>query len=253
MAPFFKDRDSGKRPGGQQRPTAPELATISPQHLGLLRRVLEQHLLIKVQIGDNRRDAYTSTILELVPEQNYLVLDELMPVDGHALLAPGTGITVHALLDGVGLEFASEVSRIGVSGGLPYYQVPLPMKLDYQQRRQEHRVAVPMNRGIKMHFQFPPDLTASGELRDLSAGGFCARLRSAQPHGVALGGLVASCRIELHPAEEIVADAKILHVDGPTTGRVPRLGASFVDLTPDIRRRIEHYVAELDRLQRRSR
>ena len=192
-------------------------------------------------------------MLELVPERNYLVLDELVPAAGHARLVPGTPITVHALLDGVMLEFGSEVTRIGASGGLPYYQVPVPQRLDYHQRRQEHRVAVPLNRGIRMSFQFPLDLTATAELRDLSVGGFCARLRSAQPAGIVLGGLVASCNIELDSTEQIATDAKILHIDSPMTGRVPRLGACFVSLSPETRRRIEYYVAELDRQQRRLR
>jgi len=59
------------------------LSAVTAEIYVVLRRALTNHCALTVFIG-NRPEAYSSAIIEIVPEQRVLMLDELTP-------APGTG------------------------------------------------------------------------------------------------------------------------------------------------------------------
>lgn len=218
----------------------------------LLRRAFESRCLLTVQVGPERIP-YTSAILEVVHDERYLVLDELTPISGHERIQTDPRIEVRALVDGRELRFASRVTQISEQDGLPYYKVAFPSEIAYAQRRRQLRVPVPMNQGFETIVAFDDRREWRGELRDLSVGGLCARIRSGDidPNGDRHAR--ALCRITLAEHRAIVSDIEILHIDAPARHRVPRIGARFVDPAPALRRRIERFCAELDRLRVRLR
>lgn len=224
----------------------------SPAHVCvLLRRLLEQRCLLSVQIG-NSSDCYTSAVLEVVHEHEYVVLDELTPREGHVRLSTEPRIQVKARLEGIEVRFASRVSRINSQNGLPYYKVPFPKLIEYPQRRQSYRVPIPLQLGLPTNILLADERVLNGELRDLSPEGLGMRVRLGVPDPADHGQL-AICQIVVDKTLELVTDIEVCHVDPPMRGRVSRLGARFLRLRADQERRIEQFCAELAREQRRLR
>ncbi|MGH8595158.1 MAG: flagellar brake protein [Gammaproteobacteria bacterium] len=222
----------------------------NPSHIcALLRRMLDQRCLLTVQIGA-QPNYYTSAILEVVHEYEYVVLDELTPADGHHRLKTDSRIHVRAVLDGLDVRFSSRVTQINTQDGLPYYKVPFPAHIDYPQRRQAERVPIPLQLGLPTSILLPDDRVLSGELRDISPGGMGMRVRLGVPIAATDCGHLAICQIIVDRDRDFVTDIEVCHIDRPVRGRVPRLGGRFVHLHPDQASRIEAFCAEL--AQRRS-
>ncbi len=230
----------------------PGLGTLSPEIYVILRRAFVDHCPLTVYIND-RPEAYTSAILEIVPEQAYLVLDELTPTDGHNLLLTEPRISVRAIVEGIELHFATRVTQFGEQDGLPYYRVEFPKFVDYAQRRCQYRVMVPLNQGFEVSFDLSDERQLLGELRDLSVGGLCARIRSGELQPKIDARQIASCRILLPSQQSIVMDVELLAMDATVRSRVPRLRTRFIDLSPTAARRVAQLCAEIERLHRQLR
>ncbi len=216
----------------------------------VLRRLQEQRALLTVQIG-TAAAFYTSAILEVVREEKYLVLDELIPREGHLQLQHTKQLQIRGILDGIEVRFVSHVTQISTQNGLPFYKVPFPSHLDYPQRRQVHRVPIPLNTGLPITLLMPDERMVSGELRDLSPEGLGIRVRTGAIDIQRDRGTVVICHLAFKGEPEFVADIRLCHIDPPVRGRVPRVGARFAGLQPSQTRRIEQFCAELAREQRR--
>ncbi len=223
-----------------------------PQICQVLRRLQEQRALLTVQIG-SAAASYTSAILEVVREEKYLVLDELVPREGHLQLQQTKQLQVRGILDGIEVRFKSNVTQISTQNGLPFYKVPFPSRLDYPQRRQVHRVPIPLNTGMPVTLLMPDEHLVSGELRDISPEGLGIRVRTGVIDIPRDHGTVVICQLAFKGEPEFVADIQLCHIDPPVRGRVPRVGARFFGLQPHQARRIEQFCAELAREQRRVR
>ena len=218
----------------------------------LLKRAYATHCLLTVYVGPEKTP-FTSAILEVVRDQRYLVLDELTPPAGQALIKAEPRIEVRAIVEGIELRFETRVQQIGEQDGLPFYKVGFPAEVVYAQRRRQHRVAVPLSQGYEVNVVFADEREIRGELRDLSAGGLCARIRSGDIDAKEDRGALAMCRLMLPEDRSIVTDIELLHIDAPARPRVPRIGARFVDPSPTTARRIAQFCAELERMQRKLR
>ena len=223
-----------------------------PQICQVLRRLQEQRALLTVHIG-TVPTSYTSAILEVVREEKYLVLDELIPREGHLQLQHTKQLQIRGILDGIEVRFASNVTQISTQNGLPFYKVPFPSQLDYPQRRQVHRVPIPLHTGLPITLLMPDERMVSGELRDISPEGLGIRVRTGAIDIQRDHDTVVICQLAFGGESEFVADIQLCHIDPPVRGRVPRVGARFVDLPPSQARRVAQFCAELAREQRRVR
>lgn len=226
------------------------------RHL-LLKQVADSHCLLELRFDDDT-GAYQTMIMELVPEHGYLVLDALVPGEGDARTATQPAVHVRTRLNGLDVRFSSRITQRGVEDGEPFYKVPYPVTVDYPQRRREHRVTVPIGKSVEVVFDGGGGRALTGEVRDLSPSGFSARITSGDVQRLqsdAGDGAAprSACELRLPDDETVQATVDVLHVF-PGRGRAaPRLGVCFVALEPRDERRIERYVAELDREQTRTR
>lgn len=219
----------------------------------LLEQVFSRHCLLDLRF-ESTADAYQTVIIELVPEQAYMVLDELVPRSGNALTAHTPKISLTTRVDGMTVTFSSAICACGDDNHSPYYKVPYPKKIGSSQRRREFRVRVPINRGVQMRFNSSDGILLSGEVRDLSAHGFCSRLNHGEVGRLADNSRhQGHCDIAFPDGNSISATVEIRHVV-PGSGRIaPLIGAFFVDLDARTERAIERYVVLLDREQARLR
>ncbi len=219
----------------------------------MLNRIFTRHCLLDVRF-EHGAEAFQSAIIELVPQQGYMVLDALSPDDGNLLVDDEQAINVKTRVEGLEVRFQARITGRGGDGRAPYYKVPYPEVIDYPQRRREYRVTVPLDRGIEVRFEGGQGLRWGGEVRDLSPSGFCARLTRGDIDSVdAAQGEQGRCEIAFGDEDTIEAVIEICHIF-PRRGRsAPRIGACFVDIDARTERIIERYVARLDREQVRLR
>jgi c-di-GMP-binding flagellar brake protein YcgR len=151
------------------------------------------------------------------------------------------------------VRLTSRVTQIRTHHDLPYYKVPFPVDVDFPQRRLEYRVPVPMNTGLPVSVLMPDERILAGTLRDVSPEGFGMRVRTGLPDIERDKGSPAICEIRLPRGVEFVADMEVCHIDLPTRGRAPRVGARFVRLSGAQSRRLEQFCAALAREQRKLR
>jgi len=219
----------------------------------LLKKIFESHCLLDIRLN-GETSAYQSAIIELVPEAGYLVMDALTPVSGDALALSLPDLRVRTRVNGMEIKFASRILARGSQGGLPYYKVRYPDDIDYPQRRRQFRVTVPFDRGVPVRFETRIGGWVRGEIRDLSPGGFSARLLSGNVANIEQEcGQPTACEIDLPGHGTLHAVVEVRHMLPSRARSAPRVGASFVELDERSVRLLEHCIAELVRDRNRSR
>lgn len=218
-----------------------------------LEQIHAAHCLLEVRCEGDARAAQ-SAIIELVPQRGYFVLDAFTPPLDPQRLAASPQIQVRARLDGRDIRFATRLLKQGGKRGAPYYMAAYPEHVDNPQRRREFRVNVPLDKGAQVVLHGAGGVQARGELRDLSPSGFSAHLDAAECERVGLdNGWRGTCSLNIDSSAALTGAVEVCHVK-PATGPLPaRVGVCFVDLDARSERRIERYVAELDRERARLR
>ncbi len=218
----------------------------NPQEkLGLLTRVFKSHQLLTVELETYEKQL-SSLILEVNEEENYLVLDEFYPTPNGLIINPEDKVKFYTNLSGVEVDFISTIEAISENISEPYYKVPVPKIIKYHQHRKYLRVPVSIGNPLKVVFSDKKDIIINGEIRDLSAGGFSARLKSnEQPFSV--GDIIPRCIIYMPKGVKIYCAVEIRQIFLSTDNNTPKIGVQFRDLEASDQREISKYVMQIDR------
>ncbi|MFN2309366.1 MAG: flagellar brake protein [Gammaproteobacteria bacterium] len=228
-----------------------EKVTQAPQIIGLLRRLRDQRTLLSVRVPGHQ-GVFNSLLLEVDPERNLILLDELNPRAGHEQALAARRLQVHSQSQGIELSFACTV-EIGVGqSGIAFYRAALPESIDYLQRRGSYRVRVGMNLAVPVQMPMAETLTLEGELLDLSMGGLGASLEAKSP--LAQGQLL-TCIIQLPKADPLQVEIEIRFARADPHKPTQRIGASFRNLLPPQQAQLRRLVTQLERemLRRKAR
>jgi c-di-GMP-binding flagellar brake protein YcgR len=223
----------------------PEEVTDPDQISSLLQKLHESHSLLAVRLR-GIDDIFMSAIIEVSPQQRYIVLDELAPAAGAMAIKANQRVLIRSRLNNVTIEFESEVTDIGTESGLAFYRLPYPSRIHYKQRRTHFRASVPIEKQVPLQIVTPQEHTLHAELRDISLGGFSGRFRSGYLDDLETGLHVPRCVITLPNKHKICCSVQILYLER-MIGFAPRVGARYVDLDRRDHRQLEQYIAQLDR------
>lgn len=237
--------------GRNRREHGAAIAAHDPRHRILL-KLYTRHCLLDLRLADDT--AAQSAIIELVPEAGYFVLDQPVPHSALTAVDSDAPVAVRARLDGRDVQFETRIVQSGGSTTRPFYKALYPDLVDFPQRRREYRVTVPLERAQAVRMR-DADLRLHGELRDLSPGGFSARITYDGFGRLERAlGWRAQCEIDLDDDHApFTATVEICHVVPPRGRTLGRIGTCFVDLDTRAERRIERYVALLERQRARLR
>jgi c-di-GMP-binding flagellar brake protein YcgR len=223
-----------------------ELITLPAQIAGVLKRLQEAHVLLRITIpGENQ--AYLSAILEIHPVDGYLLLDELNPAEGNAALQRTRRIGVSAQLQGVDISFTTDLIDTGSSAQIVYYRLAMPKGMRYQQRRTSYRARINLARVIPVLLTRGDGLTLDGQLYDISVGGIGTRHKPEMTNEVRQGGVWDECVIHLDGSQEIRSAIEVCFIGEDSRSRQMRLGGKFLKLTRPQIKLIENFVAALER------
>jgi c-di-GMP-binding flagellar brake protein YcgR len=225
------------------------------QREGIL-RVLEdlvaRHALVTVHLAGDPR-SYSSSLLRVEPSQGMLLMDELNPREGHALLMEQQRFRVEARMLGTRISFAGALAGADTSGPIAVYRVRLPARVRLQQRRAAFRAEAGPTTRIPVHLESLEGSSAAAILRDISVGGLGAEVLRRPLEPFEAGQRLPHCAIQPPDLEPIHAEVELRYIGRSRASRNLRVGARFIDPSPATRRAIRALVAQLDRRRARNR
>lgn len=229
-----------------------EKVTHGPQIAGLLKRVRDTRTLLSVRLP-GVDTPFNSLLLDVDPERNLILLDELNPRAGHELAVQTRQFRVHCQCQGVELSFTCAIDIGQGQQGIAFYRAPMPESIHYLQRRGSFRVRVGLNIHIPVNLPLNVSTRLEGELFDLSMGGLGANLSSQVE--LTRGQIIEICSIELPKCEPLMTGLEIRFVRLDKERQTQRIGASFRNLDPSCQHLLRRFVTQLERemLRRKAR
>jgi c-di-GMP-binding flagellar brake protein YcgR len=223
-----------------------ERITLPAQIAGVLRRLQEAHVLLRITIpGENQ--AFLSALLEVHPVDGYLLLDELTPAEGNVALLRARRIGVSAQLQGVDISFTTDLMDTGSSAQIAYYRMTMPQAVRYQQRRTSYRARINLARVIPVLLTREDGVVVEGQLYDISVGGIGSRHPVGKAHDIQQGATWEECRIRLDGDHEIRSALEVRFIGEDARSRQMRVGGKFLNLARPQIKIIENFVAALER------
>ena len=220
--------------------------TQTDEIISLLNKIYSKHSLLTIML-DTTEAYFGSTILEINKEEHYLVIDELYPKEGHELIKDDTQISVNAHYAGAIVYFSGKIEAIGSNEDAAYYKITIPDEVDYHQRRNTYRVTTSLSEPIPVNLVTKDDVLVSAELRDVSLGGVCLRVKDLSHVSFQDGDHIPTCLIQVSKDRKILGSLNICRVEKIKNTGSLRIGAEFALLSKFDQRELEHLIATLDR------
>lgn len=224
------------------KPTT-ETITAASYIATLLQRLVTDRLLLTVSVATDNAPSFTSTVLQVHPNEGILLLDELFPQHPAAQLVPGDPISINATFDGAGLSFTTTVESLREEAGLRLWQLTLPTAVEYQQARNEHRVEV-ASLVIPVRLFVGEGVVLKGQLHDLCPQGVGLRLEKIA--GVKRGKAYR-CSIDHSDEESVeieIEPSRAVKASGPLP---VELGATLHNMSRHDMGQWQRFVTEMER------
>ncbi len=217
----------------------------------LLRRAAAERSLVAVRLPGPQ--AGMTLILGIDRESGELLIDQLAPPEADEALRRTGRLRARIRVNGAEAEFEAEVAGRREAPGGATYRLPLPSEIRYRQRRGHHRVPVPRDLAVAVRYVLG-GIEAEGRLCDVSLGGIGLETAAAGADGLAPGETIERCALLLPDRSTVAGPLEVCYVAEPAPNGAVRFGGRFTALDPRDRRRLQRFVAALERdyVRRRS-
>lgn len=215
----------------------------------ILRPLIDKHALLTLTLGENK-GIYSSVLLKVDSDNKSLVLDGLHPETGNQLLHEAKVAAVRAQVNGIDIQFSSELQSSGSKNSAVYHVLSLPESIRYRQRRENYRAQVSPHYELSVKLQAVNGTQCTGTLFDISAGGICIHFPDAKSLADEFIKQDVRCSISLPDRGQVRSQFKVTHYAIHEIHRYPFVGGRFIDLDKAQHRVIERFVAKLQRESR---
>ena len=227
------------------QPNNPRFITEHDKIVKLIKAISASSQLCPVTINGSKK-IFSTSLIDFQPEQGYLILDEISPIEGNSILQIVKTLKLSAVAYGLPLSFKLDIISHGLKRGIPYYKADLPNRIYYPQRRKAPRIFI---RGSStIHFLAQPKKTGmpiTGEVFDLSRGGLCINLADIEVN-FERGDIIKNCRITLPDKYAVTFDLAVRSAK-PLREHKTQVGGYFLNMPPKSKRKLDYYVALLER------
>lgn len=235
-----------------KEPTNDDIISYDAQILGILNRIRDAHLLLTATIPQEK-SFYSTALIDVLPEQHSLILDELLPREGHEKLTTGSTLNIHTRLKGVDTEFSVEVTKIEHGNGIASYFVGIPQHIAYYQKRQQFRASARMFHEIYIELETQPNKFVMAQIADISLTGIGLYCDPAITTTLAVGQQFSDVHITLPDCKPFYAELEIRTIRKDKQEQTLIVGTRFRNLHQSEERQVQRYVAMLDRQTRQKR
>lgn len=247
MIDLFRHIFPDKAP--EARPRTKHRIEERDQIIALLMRAATHHVLFSVRIPEVK-DTFSTALLGIYDEHEFIILDELTPEQGHRMLRDGVVMRLSGRLEGVDLGFATSLLEIREKNGVAYYKTRLPATLEYRQQRNAYRTPS-RGAGISFHGLRGKGMRqiVKGYVNDLSRDG--AGIILAEEIHLYRGEILPSCIISVPGESEIAFSLEVCFCSRNPHQRVTRIGGRFKNIDAASLQKIRHSLNKMERAQTR--
>jgi c-di-GMP-binding flagellar brake protein YcgR len=221
-----------------------EHITLPGMVFSFLKKIKQGLCLLTIQIPDHN-EQYSSFLLDINQDEDFLILDEFLPRRGLDAVKQAKKINVYTLCHGSEIRFSCDLLKAGEENGIPYYKVGYPYRLRYQQKRIYFRVPVSASQNIPTLLPNTEIYDLEGRLRNISLGGINVSLNRSAALKMKEGTLVDNCIINF-PGSPLNCQLEICHVSQSHDNNF-HVGGNFINLTNPQRQMVRKIVSSLER------
>ena len=223
----------------------------SPATAKLMHRIKDSRAMLTVHITGSD-DSYLSALLDVNDNEGYIVIDELNSPAGHRALCHKKQLEISTRLEDREIKFQCVLEAVGEDDGISYYKIPFPENLEHQLRRKHLRINAPRGKFMSVHLHTESQDLVTGELIDISSGGFGALLNRETSDKVNHGDLIPKCMLYISDLQPIEAELEVRYCEDKRYHSSPRLGGKFVNMDQNSERRLQRYISQMDRINSRK-
>jgi c-di-GMP-binding flagellar brake protein YcgR len=210
-----------------------------------------RHSFIEVKFSRTER-TFQSMILELHPDDSYLVIDEFYPPEGREDLLEGDEAEINAQATGVKVSFFSKLLAREMIDGVPAYRMELPEEIGSSLRRRSYRVYVERESALSIAARDKDGEPLNMQIINLSSDGIKLSLRGNASKLLEKNRQLENCVIRLPSGIDIDCDIEIRNIYVIRTPSLHTLvGGTLGVAMPSQRTKISQYLAAVQRKQRR--
>jgi len=222
-----------------------------PIHIKLyLKRILDNRTLLSTAIPGNE-SIFNSVMISIDNDKNKILIDQLHPEAGHAILLDKGKLTIFAGLEGIDISFQCVLMDVDETSGIPFYTLSFPQNIKYYQRRSSYRVDIIRSMHIPIILTCTSGEIITGELDNISTGGMRVRFSKPFPDVIENGLSLPRCELELPDEGLIMFSVEIRHVIQAKKPALGYLGLRHDNLNTLEQRSINRFVTSLERELRR--
>ena len=217
--------------------------------VALLMRASTHHVLFSVRLS-GQEESFSTALLGIYDEHDFIILDELSPENGHLLLKDRDELKLSGRLEGVELGFTTSVLEIRKKNGVAYYKARLPETIEHHQQRNAYRIP---SRGVGITFHGLRGKgmrqIVKGYVNDLSRDG--AGIILAEGIQLYQGEILPSCIISVPGEGEIAFSLEVCFCSRNPRQQVTRIGGRFKNIDPASLQKIGRCLNRIERTQLR--
>jgi len=210
----------------------------------LLKKLREERAIFTAKIP-KKEGQYTTAIIDVDAQHQWIKLDELAPNAGHEQFLQHKKLHLYTKHRGVEIHLALQLQSVSRDKNIAYYLVNFPEVLDYHQRRDHFRVQVPRTAGLRLAVYNTDKKECKGEVKDLSTGGLGARMEGHLD--AQLGDRFPRCRLLLPENAPLILDLVVCFIRFQESSRQTQLGAQFEKISSADHKLLTRIIAGLQR------
>lgn len=228
--------------------------TKTPDVARVMRTLRDQRAAVQLRI-DGSGETFTAKVLD-VGDREFL-LEDIQPRSGLRLMKAGVRFSFSARVEGLYAQSSENVVRgVDAERGIPFFHVPLPKSLLYQQRRKAARFRLPLRvatdgASVTLHRNMDPGRTAQGRLFgrliDISAGGCRVEFDGPVHPPIDTDEVLDTCAITISNQLDFRSKGSIRHFNYNRKTRVVTCGIELTEMNVTDRRRLEQFIQSISR------
>jgi c-di-GMP-binding flagellar brake protein YcgR len=229
----------------------PNFVTNPSKIIKLLQQVMTAIPLCSVNLNNSTETFYTS-ILDIQPDDNLLVIDKLSPAYGNNKLLTCGDLKLTALINGVQLSCKLVLINSDKNHEPEHLITTIPKYIYYPQQRASPRIATTPNSVSFKGTIATSNRSVRGYVTDLSRGGisiYCTSLTDV----LSRGDTLKDCQIKLSSELLLTFDLSVRTLKKTSNlGQYRQVGGYFHNLSTHDQKMLDRYVSALEREQIRK-
>lgn len=221
-----------------------------------LQQLQREHCFVEVRFPALGEQYYQSLILDVDPQVNRLTIDELYPKGLVSEIKDGELVHVTSRGQRLRLSFSSRVVQTIQHDDTIAYELELPHIVQSKQQRNFFRINIPHDLGIKLYINLDAAPANTGvdimcSVLNLSATGIGFSIADNYTQQLDKLRRLQYCILELPGGDIIDCGVDIRSVEfknRPTQRTI--VGSRFFDINAQGQKKLDQYIASLQRLQR---